>query len=65
MSRTTGQGITVIESGAPASAISLGMPTADSVDAAIARVAAVAEAAQVLAEDNGGDGSGNIDGGRI
>lgn len=50
--RTTSQGITVIQSGDPATAIAQGMPTADSVDAAIARgyadsVAAITDALPV------------------
>lgn len=49
MTRTTGQGLTVIEGGDPSTAIGQGMPTADSVDAAIARLSdAPAKAQQAL-----------------
>lgn len=49
---TTSQGIEVIQSGDPGTAINQGMPTADSVDASIARVADVAVPRQLAAGTN-------------
>jgi hypothetical protein len=49
MARTTSQGLVVYETGEPSTVIATGMPTGDSVDAAIASVRGLGAGAEAAA----------------